>query len=68
MEKTEIKAIDMTRRIRERHYEQIQGKTHEDRVAFYRAKAQALHVKAQALLQGHQASAEACDQTDRQHQ
>ena len=68
MEKTEIKAIDMTRRIREGHYEQIQGKTHEDRVAFYRAKAQALHVTAQALLQGHQASAEAGNQADRQHQ
>ena len=68
METTEIKAIEMTRRIRDRHYEQLQGKTREDRVAFYRAKAQALHVKAQALLQGHRASAETRSQTDGQYQ
>jgi hypothetical protein len=38
-----MKAVKMTRRIRDAHYEQLEDKTWEERVAFYRAQAQALH-------------------------
>ena len=40
---TKMKAVKMTRRIRDAHYEQLEDKTWEERVAFYRAQAQALH-------------------------
>jgi hypothetical protein len=39
MKKTTIKAVEMVRRIREAHYEQLRGKSPEERIAFYRAKA-----------------------------
>ena len=34
-----IKAVEMVRRIRDAHYEQLRGKSPEERIAFYRAKA-----------------------------
>ena len=39
MKKTTIKAVDMVRRIRDAHYEQLRGKSPEERIAFYRSKA-----------------------------
>ena len=39
MKKTTIKAVEMVRRIRDAHYEQLRGKSPEERIAFYRAKA-----------------------------
>ena len=39
MKKTTIKAVEMVRHIREAHYEQLRGKSPEERIAFYRAKA-----------------------------
>jgi hypothetical protein len=39
MKKTTIKAIEMVRGIRDAHYEQLRGKSPEERIAFYRAKA-----------------------------
>lgn len=42
MAKNEIKAVEMTRRIRDAHYEQLKGKSPEERIAFYRRKAQAV--------------------------
>jgi hypothetical protein len=51
METTKIKAIELVRRIRDNHYEQLKDKTREERLAFYRAKAEALHEKAHLLLQ-----------------
>ena len=38
MKKTTIKAVEMVRRIRDAHYEQLRGKSPEERIAFYRAK------------------------------
>ena len=38
-----MKAVKMTRRIRDTHYEQLKGKTWEERVAFYKEQARALH-------------------------
>ncbi|MBE3088490.1 MAG: hypothetical protein IMZ71_05200 [Chloroflexi bacterium] len=37
MKKTMIKAVEMVRRIRDEHYEQLRGKSPEERIAFYRA-------------------------------
>ena len=50
METMNIKAVELVRRIRDQHYEQLKGKTQEERLAFYRDKAQVLRQKAQAQL------------------
>jgi hypothetical protein len=42
MDKTKIKAVEMTRRIRDAHLEQLRGKTPEEWAVFYREKASAL--------------------------
>jgi len=39
MKKTTIEAVEMVRRIRDAHYEQLRGKSPEEQIAFYRAKA-----------------------------
>jgi hypothetical protein len=40
-----IKAVEMTRHIRDAHAAQLEGKTPEERIAFYREKARLLHTK-----------------------
>jgi hypothetical protein len=40
-----IKAVEMTRRIRDAHHAELAGKTPEERIAFYREKARALHAE-----------------------
>lgn len=40
---TEIKAVEMTRRIREEHFKQLQGKSPEEKISFFRAKADRVH-------------------------
>jgi hypothetical protein len=40
---TFIKAVEMTRKIRDAQHEQLKDKTWEERVAFYHEQAQALH-------------------------
>ena len=40
-----IKAVEMVRRIRDVHHEQLEGKTWEERVAFYEEQSRALHEK-----------------------
>ncbi|MEX0600371.1 MAG: hypothetical protein WD205_07000 [Rhodothermales bacterium] len=40
-----IKAVEMVRRIREAHHEQLEGKTWDEQVAFYKEHACALHEK-----------------------
>ncbi len=44
---TTLKTIEMTRRIREHHYELLKTKTPAERIAFYRQKAQELHKRLQ---------------------
>lgn len=39
MKRTTIKAVDTVRRIRDAHYDQLRGKSPEEQIAFYRAKA-----------------------------
>ncbi len=43
MKKDNIDAVEMTRRIRDAHYQQLKGKTYRERIEFYRMKAQKLH-------------------------
>jgi hypothetical protein len=45
MKKKTIRAVEMVRRIRDAHYEQLRGKSPEERIAFYRAKSCELQVK-----------------------
>ena len=35
--------VKMVRQIRDRHHQQLEGKSREDRLAFYREKARKLH-------------------------
>jgi hypothetical protein len=52
MAQSEIKAVEMVRRIRDRHHELLKDKTPEERTAFYEAKAKAAMERARLLLQG----------------
>ena len=38
-----LKTVELTRRIRDAQHEQLKGKTWEERVAFYKEQARALH-------------------------
>ena len=51
MKKTTINAIEMVRRIRDAHYEQLRGKSPEERIAFYRAKARLLQAQVEMQRQ-----------------
>lgn len=42
MEKSDIRAVEMTRRIRAKHAEKLRDATTEERIEFYREKAQRL--------------------------
>ena len=44
-EKLRIKAVEMTRRIRDAHSAELATKTPEEKVAFYREKARLLHAE-----------------------
>ena len=46
-----IKAVEMTRRIRDHQYQQIKDKTHAERITFYQEQAQELHARIRATLQ-----------------
>lgn len=52
-----LKTIEMTRQIREAHYEQLKENSHAERIAFYRAKARAFRKNADAVLQEQQNTA-----------
>ena len=55
MEKeTTLKKVEMTRRIRDAHHEQVKDKTWEERVAFYKEQARALHEALQRTPQRQQ--------------
>lgn len=45
MTTTKIDAVAMVRAIRDAHYELLKNKTHAERIAFYRAKAEHLHAQ-----------------------
>lgn len=45
MEQKTIKAVEMTREIRDTYADELQGKRHAEIIAFYQQKAQELHKK-----------------------
>ena len=45
-----INTMALIRQIRDNHYQCLQGKTHEERIAFYREQAQKMQGKIAALL------------------
>ena len=51
MTKPTLKAVEMTRRIRDQHYEQLKDKTYAERIAFYQEQARELHTRLRARLQ-----------------
>ena len=51
MKKTPINAVELVRRIRDAHYEQLRGKSPEERIAFYRAKAHLLQAQVETQRQ-----------------
>jgi hypothetical protein len=50
MEKFEINAVEMTRQIRDKHYEQMKNMSRAERLAFYREQARLMNEKAKKLL------------------
>ncbi len=51
MKKTTMKAVEMVRRIRDAHYEQLRGKSPEEWIAFYRAKSREFELQAKLTAQ-----------------
>lgn len=51
MAQNEISAVEMVRRIRDRHHELLKDKTQEERTAFYEAKAKVAMERTTQLLQ-----------------
>ncbi|HEX6287885.1 MAG TPA: hypothetical protein VFZ66_01780 [Herpetosiphonaceae bacterium] len=45
MEQNTIKAVEMTRAIRDKYADELQGKSPAEIIAFYQQKAQALHTQ-----------------------
>jgi hypothetical protein len=51
MKKATVQAVEMVRRIRDTHYEQLLGKGPEERIAFYCDKARLWHDRVEAMRQ-----------------
>ena len=60
--KTTIKAVEMVRRIRDAHYEQLRDKSPEERIAFYRDKARSLQAEIAAKTSQVLETCEVCDE------
>jgi hypothetical protein len=43
MAEYEVRAVEMVRSIRDAHYEKLKGLSPQDKIAFFREKARALH-------------------------
>jgi len=50
MKKKKINTIEMTRKIRDKHAKRLAGKSHAERIAFYRERAKKMEKKIPALL------------------
>ena len=50
MDETQINAIEMTRKIRDEHAEQLAGKSHAERIAFFRERADKMESNLSSLL------------------
>ena len=51
MDKKKINTIEMTRKIRDEHAKQLAGKSHAERIAFYRERAKNIQKKIPTLLE-----------------
>ena len=49
MEQQKIKAVEMTRQIRDRIYEQVKNMSHAEQLAFYREHARLMNLKAEQI-------------------
>ncbi len=49
MARKTIKAVEMTRRIREKNYQRLLGMSHAERLAFYQEQARLMNAKAAEL-------------------
>jgi len=63
MERIEIKAVEMVRRIRDRQYDMLIGKTPEEIMAFFHQEAEKANKEAVALLQTQRAGNQAYSST-----
>lgn len=50
MEEKTINAVEMTRKIRDNHARHLAGKSHAERIAFYRERARKMQKKVAAML------------------
>jgi len=50
MDKKKINAVEMTRKIRDEHAKRLAGKSHAERIAFYRERAKQMEKKIPTLL------------------
>ncbi len=50
MKKNKNNTIEMTRKIRDEHAKRLAGKSHAERIAFYRERAKKMEKKIPALL------------------
>ncbi len=50
MDAKKIDAVEMTRKIRDEHGKRLVGKSHAERIAFYREQAKKMEKKIPALL------------------
>lgn len=50
MEQQTIKAVEMTRKIRDRIYEQVKDMSHAEQIAFFRERAHRMNAKAATLV------------------
>jgi hypothetical protein len=50
MDEKTINAVEMTRKIRDNHAKRLAGKSHAERMAFYRERARKMQKKVTALL------------------
>lgn len=51
MAKHEIDAIEMTRKIRDDHAEQLKDKSASERIEYYRSKAESLYARLEQVVQ-----------------
>lgn len=53
MEKPEVHAVELVRKIRDEHYLELQGKTTAERISYYQEQARRLHAKLAKKIRKH---------------
>ncbi len=57
MKKQSVKAVEMTRSIRDAHYEQFKDNPVEERIAYYKAQTRAFHEELEQKKKGNDKAA-----------